>query len=460
MWSRPRFWSRVVVAITAIMLSSAALGQPRLFEPAGPAPSGVSVDQTVIRARAAGIDFNLLSRIRPNDRVILNLFDDASFVAVFERSESGTWVGGIEGEPPGRFALVGNHGTVAGIVRVPGRGTYRVRSLGGGAHVICEIDEARFPPCGNGPEHGAPGGGGAAAGGGCDDGSVIDVLVVYTPLARQAAGGYEQIANEIDLALAATNDAYTNSLIAPRINPVYIAEIDYDEDGSFRDHLDRLTYPDDGTMDDVHVLRDQYGADMVALIVDDRGSCGIAWLMRDLSPDFEEWAFSVTRWDCAAGNLTFPHELGHNQGCCHAAGDGGGCSQGGLFPYSFGYRFFGNSGGQWRTVMAYSPGTRIGYFSNPDVSYDTHPTGVPIDQPDPAHNALTINQTALTVANFRCGVAAPGDLDGDGVVGIADLLILLAAWGPCPDCDNCPADLNGDCTVGIGDLLILLGNWG
>jgi hypothetical protein len=26
-----------------------------------------------------------------------------------------------------------------------------------------------------------------------------------------------------------------------------------------------------------------------------------------------------------------------------------------------------------------------------------------------------------------------GDLDGDGQVGIADLLLLLAAWGPCPD---------------------------
>ncbi len=54
----------------------------------------------------------------------------------------------------------------------------------------------------------------------------------------------------------------------------------------------------------------------------------------------------------------------------------------------------------------------------------------------------------------------PGDIDGDGMVGISDLLILLASWGLCADCDNCPADLNDDCTVGIADLLILLGNWG
>ncbi len=57
----------------------------------------------------------------------------------------------------------------------------------------------------------------------------------------------------------------------------------------------------------------------------------------------------------------------------------------------------------------------------------------------------------------------PGDLDCDGTVGVVDLLLLLAAWGPCADCDTpleCTADLNGDCTVGVSDLLILLGNWG
>jgi sugar lactone lactonase YvrE len=55
----------------------------------------------------------------------------------------------------------------------------------------------------------------------------------------------------------------------------------------------------------------------------------------------------------------------------------------------------------------------------------------------------------------------PGDLDGDGAVGITDLLGLLAAWGPCPGpCPpRCGADLDGDCQVGIVDLLTLLANW-
>ncbi|MEE8155192.1 MAG: FG-GAP repeat protein [Phycisphaerales bacterium] len=57
--------------------------------------------------------------------------------------------------------------------------------------------------------------------------------------------------------------------------------------------------------------------------------------------------------------------------------------------------------------------------------------------------------------------AAPGkcpwDLDANGSVGAADLLSLLATWGPC---ESCPADFDGDGSVGAADLLALLVNWG
>ncbi len=53
-----------------------------------------------------------------------------------------------------------------------------------------------------------------------------------------------------------------------------------------------------------------------------------------------------------------------------------------------------------------------------------------------------------------------GDLDGDGLVGVPDLLSLLASWGPCPAPPQaCPADLSGDGTVGVIDMLILLASW-
>jgi glucose/arabinose dehydrogenase len=53
------------------------------------------------------------------------------------------------------------------------------------------------------------------------------------------------------------------------------------------------------------------------------------------------------------------------------------------------------------------------------------------------------------------------DFDGDGVVGITDLLFLLGVWGDCPaPPTECPADLNDDGVVGINDFLLLLGRWG
>ncbi len=51
------------------------------------------------------------------------------------------------------------------------------------------------------------------------------------------------------------------------------------------------------------------------------------------------------------------------------------------------------------------------------------------------------------------------DLNGDDAVGAADLLGLLASWGPCGK-GCCLADLNIDGIVGASDLLILLANWG
>lgn len=66
----------------------------------------------------------------------------------------------------------------------------------------------------------------------------------------------------------------------------------------------------------------------------------------------------------------------------------------------------------------------------------------------------------LTESWFVSGGVA-NDLNGDGVVDVIDLLLLLGAWGPCqPPCPpTCAEDLDGDCDVGVVDLLLLLANW-
>ncbi len=62
---------------------------------------------------------------------------------------------------------------------------------------------------------------------------------------------------------------------------------------------------------------------------------------------------------------------------------------------------------------------------------------------------------SLALAWWNNGDApdVPGDLNGDGIVGVDDLLILLSQWG---ECQACSGDLDGNGTVAVDDLLILL----
>ena len=69
-----------------------------------------------------------------------------------------------------------------------------------------------------------------------------------------------------------------------------------------------------------------------------------------------------------------------------------------------------------------------------------------------AHNPTT-GQSGVVLLTPR---GTEGDVNGDGVVDITDLLILLVSWGPCSDC---PADFDGDGVVGVTDLLQVLAGW-
>ena len=51
-----------------------------------------------------------------------------------------------------------------------------------------------------------------------------------------------------------------------------------------------------------------------------------------------------------------------------------------------------------------------------------------------------------------------GDIIGDGVVNVADLLAVIQSWGVCPA--SCAADLNGDGRVDVADLILVIAHWG
>jgi hypothetical protein len=68
-----------------------------------------------------------------------------------------------------------------------------------------------------------------------------------------------------------------------------------------------------------------------------------------------------------------------------------------------------------------------------------------------------VDAIAIVVPDCDDDPSCQGDVDGDGVVDVVDLLAVIADW----NCvDDCPADVNGDSIVNVEDVLIVLANFG
>ena len=134
----------------------------------------------------------------------------------------------------------------------------------------------------------------------------IDVAVVYTPAAREAAGGTAAIEALIDLMIAETNLAYAESGVRHRMALVARSEVRYAETGDSFIDLHRLKDPSDGYMDEVHALREASGADLVHLLFDEGNVSGVANI---------GGAFGLSCQRC--GGWVFAHETGHNMGLHH-----------------------------------------------------------------------------------------------------------------------------------------------
>ncbi len=359
------------------------------------------------------------------DRITLNLFEDVLLTAVKDRLERRSltdysWFGHIANAPHSQVILTVERGSMAGNITVEDehygvKAIYQIRPAPGGLHEIREIDQSDFKE-GNAdqgksdyipvftPDRDL------LLGSQADDGSTIDVMVLYTDTAAAATAN---IAAEVQLGMDETNQSYINSGINQRIRLAHKAQVSYPETGNLcgsdPNDLARLQGKADGYLDNIHGWRDTYTADIVSLWVENGGSyCGCGYFMSNVSTTFAEYAFNVVARNCATGYYSFGHEMGHNMGAMHDW-----YVDTGTTPYAYAHGHV-NTANQWRTIMAYNNKcvdigiscTRIQYWSNPTVNYGGQPTGIAEGQSEAADNRKALNNTAYTVANFRAGGTA------------------------------------------------------
>lgn len=364
----------------------------------------------------------------PAPRLLLNLTETRAWTAVLQRVESNpsgsyTWIGVLDGAPNSSIFLVVRGEIVVGKVAMPGA-IYTVNYVGAGVHTVAQINpqkldsghptDAVLPPFDYTrltPYEQARSQAPLAS----DDGSLIDLMVVYTPAARAAAGGTAAMQSLLELGVAETNQAYAQSGVSQRLFLAHTAEVAYTEVDDSTD-LDRLQDSSDGFMDGVHALRNTYHADFVKLVVEGAGG-GLGYLQTAFNPGFESVAFSLTHRNSISPNYTFAHELGHNMGLRHDwyVDDG-------VTPATHAHGFTNRAGG-WRTIMSYNDFctafgtscTRVLYFSNPSNMYNGAPMGVASGTssacvegstvPDPescdADESAVLNTGAANNAGFR-----------------------------------------------------------
>lgn len=360
-------------------------------------------------------------------RFTFRLFDDVEFtgrVTRLERHspERAVYFGELE-NIPGDFILAYNEGAVVATFSTPTLGMYQIRYLGDGRHAAIELNPDALPAC---EAHGLhaetesssapsdlrarsalfqmltaaseapPTEGGVYNGFGQQgaDGSdlaftQVDILILHTTAATTAAGGIAGMTALIDTSIARANSAFINSEVALRLRLVRTQQVTYVESGSMETDLTRLR-TNIGALSNTGTWRDASGADLVSLFTTASG--GLANLYNGSAGS----GFSITGSGNAEGTLA--HEAGHNFGLLH---DRTYTTPATLYPYSYGWRFTPAGAPELRTIMAYTPGLSVPYFSNPDVTYMGTPTGVPIGSVNQSNNAEVLRQTKAAVSAFR-----------------------------------------------------------
>jgi hypothetical protein len=220
----------------------------------------------------------------------------------------------------------------------------------------------------------------------------LDILVLYTDPAAQEAGSETAIRALAGSAVGNVNTALTNSGVTQRAKLVATEKFSYTSSGNLDEDLTKIAGDSQVT-----AWRNQYKADLVCMLVksSDGSTMGIGHL--GTASGNAGAAFSVCKVMAVGSPIrSFAHEIGHNLGCGHAQDQGG---SGGAFSYSYGWRFKGTDGKNYRTLLSYqkeSTEPRIPYYSAPSVQYQGTATGTAT-----ADNAKTISAVIVKAIDYK-----------------------------------------------------------
>ena len=252
-----------------------------------------------------------------------------------------------------------------------------------------------------------------------DDGSQVTLMVLYTPAARDAAGGVAAIEGEIATVVDSMNEAAVNSLLTFTFELVHTAELSASESITYSGGFINQLWQEQTNYPEVHEWRDRYAADLVVVWGDSQPSsnAGVAFQLTEYDIDSSRFAYAHVRRTAALNSYTMHHEVGHLMGAGHGINASVVISKR-LYADAFGY---GDEAGGFYTIMGadVSPTmtTPINYFSNPNVLYNGVATGTPYSSTTGygENNAYVLNQTALLVSNYRLTPSSDTTLEVDTI---------------------------------------------